>query len=61
LDRKTADTTPQVAERISEALVPELKAKANIELSAEAVELKFDSNHNLVNRLLEQKASQTPA
>jgi hypothetical protein len=44
---------------VSEALVPELKAKANIELAAEAVELEFDSDHNLVNRLMERKASQT--
>jgi hypothetical protein len=44
---------------VSEALVPELKAAANIELASESVELKFDGDHNLVNRLMERKASQT--
>jgi len=42
---------------VSEALVPELKSRANLELETEAVELKFDGDHNMVNRLMEHHAS----
>jgi hypothetical protein len=41
---------------VSEALVPELQAKANLELAAEPVALEFDANHNLVNRLMARLA-----
>jgi hypothetical protein len=46
---------------VSEALVPELKKKPGVEVAAEPVALAFDANHNLVNRLMAHKASQTHA
>ena len=45
---------------VSEALVPELQAKANLELAAEPVALEFDANHNLVNRLMARRAPLAP-
>ena len=46
---------------VSEALVPELKARPGVEVAEEPVALEFDAGGNLVNRLLEHKASQTHA
>ena len=46
---------------VSEALVPELKAKPGVEVAEEPVALEFDAGGNLLNRLMEHKAGQTHA
>jgi hypothetical protein len=46
---------------VSEALVPELKARPGVEVASQAVALAFDAGRNLVNRLLTHKTSQTHA
>ena len=46
---------------ISEALVAELKAKPGVEVADEAVALEFDTERNMVHRLMAHKASQTHA
>ena len=41
---------------VSEALVPELKAKPGVEVAEEPVALEFDAGGNLLHRLMEHKA-----